>query len=486
MRFVSFSFRDISCVMPEFLLDPELNTLPLQPLSKIDEIETPPLNADFDFSKDLQNHLEGKLLLLEEIPFDLDEIHEHYLNGFIQYEKGIDNFICARCGNDKRRLFGAFACFRCKDDECHYCRNCIMMGRISECSILVRWIGPSVEKMAGALEWNGSLTPQQKAASDKIVELVESKGELLVWAVCGAGKTEILFKGIERALQLGLKICIATPRTDVVIELTPRIKQAFPHAEVISLYGGSEDLNKTGNIVLSTTHQLFRYKNAFDLMIIDEVDAFPYSFDKTLEFATKEATNNQATTIYLSATPSEELKDRVETVKISKRFHGHPLPVPEFVWCGNWQKNLKHNRLPKNVRRWVEERIKFGMQAFLFVPTIEAMKEVHELLKNDRVDFVYAEDPDRKEKVQKFRDGEITVLITTTILERGVTVPNIDVAVLGAEHDVFNSSALIQIAGRVGRSAKYPTGNVSFFHYGKSESMMEARRQIQIHNSEGK
>lgn len=60
---------------------------------------------------------------------------------------------------------------------------------------------------------------------------------------------------------------------------------------------------------------------------------------------------------------------------------------------------------------------------------------------------VHAEDPGRKEKVAAFRKGEIPLLVTTTILERGVTVKNLQVAVLGAEEEIFSESALVQIAG---------------------------------------
>lgn len=68
-----------------------------------------------------------------------------------------------------------------------------------------------------------------------------------------------------------------------------------------------------------------------------------------------------------------------------------------------------------------------------------------------------------KEKVQKMRKQETLILLTTTILERGVTFPHIDVAVLGAEERIFTESALVQIAGRVGRSVEAPTGDVVFF-----------------------
>ena len=54
-------------------------------------------------------------------------------------------------------------------------------------------------------------------------------------------------------------------------------------------------------------------------------------------------------------------------------------------------------------------------------------------------------------------------LLTTTILERGITIPNVQVAVVGAEQQLFNSGALIQIGGRVGRSADFPSGDFVFF-----------------------
>jgi len=83
------------------------------------------------------------------------------------------------------------------------------------------------------------------------------------------------------------------------------------------------------------------------------------------------------------------------------------------------------------------------------------------------------------------RTKEIPLLLTTTILERGVTFPNIDVAVVGAEDPIFTESALVQIAGRAGRSKDHPDGVVTFFHYGKTDEMIKARRQIVSMNSEG-
>ena len=77
-------------------------------------------------------------------------------------------------------------------------------------------------------------------------------------------------------------------------------------------------------------------------------------------------------------------------------------------------------------------------------------------------------------------------MLTTTILERGVTIPRLHVAVVGAEEEIFTESALVQIAGRVGRSVDFPTGEVIFFHYGKTRAMIKALKQIKSMNVEAR
>lgn len=56
---------------------------------------------------------------------------------------------------------------------------------------------------------------------------------LLLYAVTGAGKTEMMFEGIRLARQLGHNIAILSPRVDVVIEISQRIKDAFKMKRLI-------------------------------------------------------------------------------------------------------------------------------------------------------------------------------------------------------------------------------------------------------------
>lgn len=439
----------------------------------------------------LRNALAGKQLLREEIPFEMvDSPLISKRPGILFDKKGRAQ--CNRCGNSDKELLAEFPCARC-GKKCVYCRACIMMGRVSKCTPLYGWNGEMQEIVATPLEWNGSLSDGQKVASDRVVGAISHNEELLVWAVCGAGKTELLFNGIEVAFASGKRVCIATPRTDVVLELTPRLQTVFPSIQIASLYGGADDRHQFSPITITTTHQLLRFYHAFDVMIVDEVDAFPYSVDPILQYAVRNARKADSSLIYLTATPSQKWQrdcrgGERNFVTIPARFHRHELPVPEFVWCGNWGKVANKGRLPSKLQKWIEQRLLAGTPMLVFVPTVAWMAKILTLIQaiDDRVESVHAEDIDRKEKVLRIRKKEIPLLITTTILERGVTFPGLDVAVLGSENRIFTESALVQIAGRVGRSADKPFGNVTFFHNGRTQAMEKAKGQVVMMNKEAK
>ena len=502
-------------------------------IATLPEIPRLPHNPTFPFNRNLQSVLAGKQLLLHDLDFSLAEIQQHYENGYLIYRPGLEmkdkKVKCHRCGTTDHSWFAEFPCSRCGEIDV-YCRKCLQMGRVSSCTPLLSWVGPEtgflgdesgmqadgeeqrllqgeielsgVQRLLqqdwklfagpGLLKWNGELSEGQQHASQRVVTAVKESDELLVWAVCGAGKTEVLFAGIEQALSTGARVCLATPRTDVVLELTPRLKKVFPEVKIASLYGGSEDRHEYAQLTIGTTHQLLRFYRAFDVVIVDEVDAFPFSLDETLQYAVQQARKPEGTLIYLTATPSMKWQrecrlGKRKFVTIPARFHRRPLPVPRFEWCGNWQKSLLKGRLPGNILKWIERRLASGKQTLVFAPKIASMEKILPILRklDPKVESVHAEDSDRQEKVKKFRTGEIPLLLTTTILERGVTFPNIDVAVIGAEDRIFTESALVQIAGRAGRSPDFPGGDVTFFHYGKTENMVSARKQILVMNKEG-
>ena len=60
----------------------------------------------------------------------------------------------------------------------------------------------------------------------KVKETFINKKNSLIYAVCGAGKTELVYQTMAYALEQGLQVGFTIPRRDVVIELEKRIKEA--------------------------------------------------------------------------------------------------------------------------------------------------------------------------------------------------------------------------------------------------------------------
>lgn len=455
----------------------------------------------------LAKRFEGKLLLRREIPLSdpqFNDLLRHQLfTPHPSFIKTIFQIRCKRCNNDKPSLLASFPCAKCCRTHL-YCRNCIMMGRVSECEVLYEWNGIRYQwpTLLNACTWKGVLTPAQEKAANLVKKAIADKSEMLVWAVAGAGKTEILFPGIELALSRGARICIATPRSDVVRELYPRIGQAFKNVEVEALYGKKKNKDGTAQIIIATTHQLLRFNEAFDVMIIDEIDAFPYHKDRSLAFATNRAAKKASAKIYLTATPRGDLKQKIRRKQLPHcfipiRYHGHPLPEPKLVADFSLSKRLTNKQLPKSFIRWLDQRERKTRQLLIFVPTIQLAEQLKvetaavlllkKLIKDEsEVAFAHAEDELREEKVRQFRQRNIYCLLTTTILERGVTFPSVDVVVLQANHDVFDEAALVQISGRAGRAKDDPDGEVIFIHDGKTEALVDAVHAIKKMNLRAK
>ncbi|RYL95918.1 competence protein [Sporolactobacillus sp. THM7-4] len=465
------------------------------------------------YDEHLQRYLFGRECLVEELPFSEEIIKRHVRKRFITLHPGIEpatdglmallsgtkRWVCRRCGNTDPREFGYCSCSRC-GKTCVYCRHCLNMGVVRACSRLATWSGPAPERTSlpwrdssRICEWTGTLSDVQEKVADDLDQYQSEGKSFLIWAVCGSGKTEIMFRALEHALRLGERAVLATPRTDVVRELFPRFKAAFPKVPISALYAGSEDKDPEAPFVIATTHQLIRFYRYFDRVFIDEVDAFPYHYDPMLEYAVLKSAKEKAPIAYLTATPPPVLKSaflsgKLPGAKIARRFHGYPLPVPKDCWAGNWRKLVGQGRLPESFNQWVRAKMESGKQIFVFVPSVTLLREVTELLQKRglaRVAGVHAEDPDRHTKVMFFREGQIRILVTTTILERGVTISGVEAAVLGADDPIFDERALVQIAGRVGRSASQPAGDVIYFHNGRTLEMIRARRHIEQMNSEG-
>ncbi|MCO0832670.1 DEAD/DEAH box helicase family protein [Fructobacillus sp. W13] len=338
-------------------------------------------------------------------------------------------------------------CFRCGEDKCssmpgghRYCLSCLALGRVSSRDSFVTLPEPNRFKPFSGMTWSGKLTPHQEEVGQGLVRHYKGGEDQLVWAVTGAGKTEMLFLVVDYALRHGHRVALLSPRVDVVLELAPRLKAVFPVFTQV-LYGDQEEPYRYSQLVIGTTHQALRFYRAFDLVIVDEVDAFPFRDNAVLERAVSHSKKETGNVIYLTATPSKKLLSmgrhgELVVHELPARFHGQPLPEIKICYgCQRW-KERPPNALIHAVKRWEKQ----GLPFLIFLPHVTDLSTVGEYvatLTKTTGTTVHASDEDRLLKVGRLRAGSYRYLVTTTILERGVTLPGLQVAVLGADSPDF-------------------------------------------------
>ncbi|XEO94425.1 DEAD/DEAH box helicase [Latilactobacillus sakei] len=383
----------------------------------------------------------------------------------------------------------------CLPDGRHYCAQCLLFGRLVEGDWLYTIPEDHLFKTATLkLTWAGQLTVYQEQAAQAVVAVIQAHKRHVLTAVTGAGKTEMLFQGILVALQKGQRVCLAAPRVAVCLELYPRLQAAFATTSIMLMHGEQTEPYRYTQLVICTTHQLLKFYHAFDTVIVDEVDAFPFVDNPVLATAVEQACKPQCALLYLTATPTPAIKRAIAAKQMTVselplRFHGGILPEPQRHVAFNWRPRLKKGRLPKRLEHDCQICLK-NQQILLFVPQVRLLKPVANrlsiLLPAVRIETVHANDPEQIEKIAAFRAQQIQLMVTTTILERGVTFKNVAVLVLGAEHMVFNEAVLVQIAGRAGRHKDYTQNPVHFYYQDYTRAIKGACRQIKAQNQRGR
>ena len=374
-------------------------------------------------------------------------------------------FVCPKCGNADPLYLGT------KNGHL-YCRKCISFnGMMAQGGRLFP------KQVSASIAY--ALSEEQKDLSKQVNQHYLQGKNTLIHAVCGAGKTELVFEVISTALSQGQRVGFAIPRKDVVRELFVRLESAFPTVSVIGVYGGHHTRIEADIIVL-TTHQLFRYENYFDLLIVDEIDAFPFKDNELLQTFFKRSVKGHF--VLLSATPSEEIKQMFSSgnhvlLELFSRYHGGLLPEPLYVIRLFL---FKHIFLIKKLRQFSESK----KPCFVFTPTIAICEELFTIIRwfVPHGNRVHSKVKERSEIIDQFKNGKIHYLVTTSVLERGVTFRNLQVIVYDSDHALYDSAALVQISGRVGRKSDAREGEVIFLANCVTDSMEKAREEIRFAN----
>ena len=371
--------------------------------------------------------------------------------------------VCPICGNDDPLSLRVV-------NDTIVCRKCIRYQRMA---LLYQESSEDVGKDEIVLDF--PLSEQQKQCALEVKQAIVQGNDVLLEAVCGAGKTEMLMESIAYALANHGKVGFLIPRRQVVLEVSARLVYNFPKAKVVPVCQGYQN-ELEGDIIVATTHQAVRYPNYFDLLILDEPDAFPYKGNKVLKEIVLRCKRKNM--IYSTATPSDDLIQLVNQkkcihVQLNSRYTRRAMIVPLNIIGFTWMLWI----------RMIHDISVAKRSVLLFVPTKKLAKLAWQLLKSLRYcQFVTSETDNKEEIIEAFRSKQFPLLISTSILERGVTFKDIDVLILYADHPVFDQAALVQMAGRVGRDITYWQGRCIFYSLTKNHNVRGCIERIEYAN----
>ena len=181
----------------------------------------------------------------------------------------------------------------------------------------------------------------------------------------------------------------------------------------------------------------------------------------------------------MSATPSQKVLEEYhkkghEILELKTRFHKQPIPVPKVLVLPSFLQVLK---LISMLRKYQKE----GKPVFVFAPTIGEAETLFSKLRIfiKRGALLHSKIERREEKLAGIKDGRLQYLVATSVLERGVTVKNLQVLIFHADlESIYDQATLVQIAGRAGRKKDAPEGDVYFFCTRKTKSIEGAIHEI--------
>ena len=318
------------------------------------------------------------------------------------------------------------------------------------------------------------LTTDQETAIKDILNDMQSKSRMnrLVLGDVGSGKTVVAIVAIFANYLSGYQSAFMAPTEILAKQHYESLQNYFaPYDIKIGLLTGSltkkakeklyEQINNGEIDVVIGTHALLNEGAAFHnigLVITDEQHRFGVNQRNLLQ---NKGIKKDADVIYLSATPIPRT--------YALTIYGD-LDLSQIKTKPNTRKEIITKVvLEKNIREVLVamlEELKKGHQIFVVSPLIEQNDELDlnsvNLLKeklntafNERVPIEILhgklKQKEKDDLMLRFQNGEIKILISTTVIEVGIDIPNASMMVIfNAER--FGLATLHQLRGRVGRS----------------------------------
>ncbi|MCL1931642.1 MAG: DEAD/DEAH box helicase, partial [Treponema sp.] len=296
----------------------------------------------------------------------------------------------------------------------------------------------------------------------------------LVCGDVGYGKTEVAVRACFKAIMGGRQAAFLAPTTILADQHYENFQDRFSRFPVrIAMLSRFVDRKKTREILeqvkngevdlLIGTHRIIQkdvtFKN-LGLIVIDEEQRFGVKDKERL----KELKTN-VDCLTLSATPIPRtlhmslLKIRDMSLLATPPPGRHPIEtiIEEY----------NDERLVQAIRSEVER----GGQVFFLHNRIESLREtriaLEHLVPEVLVEIAHGQmdSRDLEDIMRRFVHGGFHVLVSTTIIENGIDIPNVNTIIIDRA-DMYGVSQLYQLRGRVGRSDRvayayllYPQGN---------------------------
>ncbi len=305
-------------------------------------------------------------------------------------------------------------------------------------------------------------TEDQLLAIEATKRDMESKRimDRLICGDVGYGKTEIAIRAAFKAVSDGKQVVILVPTTILAQQhyntLVQRMKDFPVSVDVLSRFRSAAEQKKTlerlrkGNLdIIVGTHRVLsgdvKFKN-LGLLVVDEEQRFGVGHKEKIKQLKKDID-----VLTLTATPiPRTLHMSLVGIRDMSVLDEPPvdrLPIQTYV--------LEHN--DEIIREAISRELARGGQVYYVYNRVNGIDEVANTVANlvpeANVAFAHGQMNERTlEKIMfDFISGEIDVLVSTTIIETGLDISNVNTMIID-DADRLGLSQLYQLRGRVGRS----------------------------------
>ncbi len=307
----------------------------------------------------------------------------------------------------------------------------------------------------------------------------------LVCGDVGFGKTEIALRAAFKAVMDGKQVAVLVPTTVLAQQHYQTFRDrmaAFPvEVEMLSRFRTAQEQRKIlyklaegGIDIIIGTHRLFSGDVVFKdlgLLVIDEEQRFGVTHKEALK-----EMRTEVDVLTMTATPiPRTLYMTLTGVRDISTISTPPEErLPIITHVGPYKPSL--------VRRAVLREIERGGQIFFVhnrVQTIQGMRgHLEGLVPEARVGVAHGQmnEKELSDRMDAFTGGEIDILLSTSIIESGLDIPNANTLIVDRA-DAFGLAQLYQLRGRVGRGAQ--RAYAYFFKHAKRKPTEDGAERLE-------